>query len=329
MKGTTSMKRRAILAGAAAIAALPHLALGQARFPERPITFLVPYGTGGSFDLTIRALAAGMEPALGQPVLVVNRPGASGAVMLGQLARARPDGYTIGSLNVSINAAAPQMQELPFDAIADFTPIMNYGAFTLFVAVPSESPFQSLKDLIDSARTNPKSVTVGITGLGGVAHLMMSRLGLQEKADLAFVPFPGGAQVATAILGKHVNCAVVSGEILPHVRAGRMRLLGTFNESRFPEFPAVPTTRDLGYGWAINPWMGVGGPRDLPVEIAGRLREALFKAMETAAFRNVMTDLAVMTKRADGAETARLMRASHDEHRDIAQALKVGRFAGN
>lgn len=323
-----SAKRRSLLAALAALAAGPRLASSQARFPERPITFLVPYGTGGSFDLTIRALATGMEPHLGQPVLVVNRPGASGSVMLGQLARAKPDGYTIGSLNVSINAAAPQMQESPFDPIADFTPIMNYGAFTLFVAVPADSPFPSLRALVESARVNPKSVTVGITGLGGVAHLMMSRLALQEKADITFVPFPGGAQVATAVLGGHVNCAIVSGEVLPHARAGRMRLLATFNDTRFAEFPAVPTTRDLGYGWAINPWMGVGGPRDLPVEPAERLREALFKAMETPGFRSVMGELAVITRRADGAELARLMRTSFDEHRDIARAMKIGRYAG-
>jgi tripartite-type tricarboxylate transporter receptor subunit TctC len=307
------------LAGRAASAQSP-------RFPSRAITFLVPYAPGGAFDVTIRALSKAAEPMLGQPITVVNKPGAGGAIMLGDLAKAKPDGHTIGSLNVNINAVAPHMQDLPLDPIGDFTPIMNYGAFTTFVAVPKGSEFTSFKQLIEAARKSPGIVTVGISSIGANSHLAMSRLVAQEKVEVTFVPFGGGAPATTALLGNHVSCAVVSGEILPHVRDGNLRLLALFNDTRVPEFPNLPTLLDLGYGWASNPWMGVGGPKGMPPEIVKQLQDVLLEAMQAEIFRTAMTNLAVIPKPAGAADLAKLMRESLEEHGAIVKALKIGKY---
>ena len=321
------ISRRSVLLGAAASPLLVRTGLAQSpKFPSRAMTFLVPYAAGGAFDVTIRALAKGAEPLLGQPITVVNKPGANGAIMLGELAKAKPDGHTVGSLNVNINAVAPHMQELPFDPIADFTPIMNYGAFTTFVAVPSDSAFTSLKQMMDTARNSPGVVTVGISSIGANSHLAMSRLTTQEKVEVTFVPFGGGAPATTALLGNHISCAVVSGEILPHVRDGKLRLLALFNETRVPEFPQVPTLMDLGYGWSSNPWMAVGGPKGLPPEIVSQLEAAFLQSMRTEAFEKVMANLAVIVKPATAAETAKIMRDSLEEHGEIVKALRIGRY---
>jgi tripartite-type tricarboxylate transporter receptor subunit TctC len=318
--------RRNLLSAAAASLALP--ALAQAPWaPDRPVTFLGPFAAGGAFDLTARAMARGMEPLLGQPVAVMNRTGAGGTIMLAELARARLDGHTIGLLSVNTNAIAPQLNEVAFDPVNDFTPILTYGSFTTFVAVPRNSPITGLREMMADARQRPGTLNVGVSAIGSNAHLTMARLTHQERAEVTFVPFGGGAPAVTALLGGHVHCAVVSGEILPSVRDGTLRLVAVLNAQRVTEFPDVPTLLDLGYGWAANPWLGVGGPKGLPAPIIARYGEVMRRAMETDIFRRAMTDLAIARLDLGPAETAALMAQSHAEHAEIARTLRIGRFA--
>ncbi len=318
--------RRNLLSLGAAFAARP--ALAQAPWaPDRPVSFMVPFAAGGAFDVSARAMARGMEPLLGQPVAVLNRTGAGGTIMLAELARARPDGQTIGLLSINTNAIAPQLNEVTFDPVADFTPILTYGSFTTFVAVPRASPIVGLREMMAEARRAPGSLNVGVSAIGSNAHLTMARLSAQERAEVTFVPFTGGAPAVTALLGGHLHCAVVAGEILPSVRDGTLRLLAVLNAQRVPEFPDVPTLLDLGYGWAANPWLGVGGPKNLPAPIVARHAEVMRRAMEAEIFRAAMTNLAIARLDLDSAQTAALMAQSLAEHAEIARALRIGRFA--
>ena len=318
--------RRNLLTAVAATFAAP--AIAQAPWaPDRPVTFLGPFAAGGAFDLTARAMARGMEPLLGQPVAVMNRTGAGGTIMLAELARARPDGQTIGLLSVNTNAIAPQLNEVAFDPVNDFTPILTYGSFTTFVAVPRNSPITDLRAMMAEARTRPGSLNVGVSAIGSNAHLVMARLTAQERAEVTFVPFGGGAPAVAALLGGHVHCAVVSGEILPSVRDGSLRLVAVLNGQRAAEFPNVPTLLDLNYGWAANPWLGVGGPKNLPAPIVARYADVMRRAMETDGFRSTMTTLAIARLDLDSAQTAALMAQSLAEHAEVARTLRIGRFA--
>ncbi len=318
--------RRNLLTLTAATAAAP--AIGQTPWvPERPVTFLGPFAAGGAFDLTARALARGMEPLLGQPIAVLNRTGAGGTIMLAELARARPDGLTIGLLSVNTNAIAPQLNQVSFDPVHDFSPILTYGSFTTFVAVPRNSPIAGLREMMARARAAPGSLNVGVSAIGSNAHLTMARLAAQESAEVTFVPFAGGAPAVAALLGGHVDCAVVSGEILPSVRDGTLRLLAVLNAQRAAEFPDVPTLLDLDYGWAANPWVGVGGPKGLPEPIVSRYGEIMRRATETEGFRSTMATLAIAPVSLGPAETAALMAQSFAEHAEIARRLRIGRFA--
>jgi len=326
MRFAVNPTRRNLLALGTALLATP--ALAQAPWaPDRPVNFLGPFAAGGAFDLTARAMARGMEPLLGQPVAVVNRTGAGGTIMLAELARARPDGLTIGLLSVNTNAIAPQLTEVAFDPVGDFTPILTYGSFTTFVAVPRNSPITGLREMMEQARRAPNSLNVGVSAIGSNAHLTMARLTSQERAEVTFVPFGGGAPAVTALLGGHVHCAVVSGEILPSVRDGTLRLIAVLNAQRAPEFPDVPTLLDLNYGWAANPWLGVGGPKNLPPAIVARYGEVMRRAMETEGFRTSMSTLAIARLDLGPAETATLMAESLAEHAQLARALRIGRFA--
>lgn len=295
--------------------------------PERPVSFLGPYAAGGSFDVTQRAMARAAETRLGQPIAVVNRPGAGGTIMLNELARARPDGLTLGLLSVNTNAVAPQLLTMTVDPVADFTPIMTYGSFLTFVAVASNAPWASLADLLGFARREPGRLTVGVAAIGANSHLNMARLFAEEGVEVTFVPFVGGAPANTALLGGHIQCAVVSGEILPTVRDGSLRLLAILNAEKSEEFPAVPTLPELGYSWSARPWLGFGGPRGLPAAVTARWTEVLEAARESSEVQTVMRRLAFVPLRTRGEAMRQLMAESLTEHERVARAIRIGRFA--
>jgi len=308
--------------------AAPAVAAAQARWsPDRPVTFLGPFAAGGAFDVTQRALARAVEPAIEQPVAVMNRPGAAGTIMLAELARARPDGQTLGLLSVNSNAVAPQLQTLTFDPVADFTPLMVYGSFLTFVTVAANSPFTSLRDLIAFARREPGRLTIGVSGIGANSHLNMARLAAEEAVEVTFVPFTGGAPATMALLGGHVMCAVVAGEVLPSVRDGTLRLLSLLNADKSEEFPNVPTMPELGYSWASRPWLGMGGPKGLPDAVTARWSSALLEATRNDAFGAVMRNLAIVPVRMGPAEMRVMMAESLAEHERVARSIRIGRFA--
>lgn len=308
--------------------AAPTVAVAQARWsPDRAVSFLAPFAAGGAFDVTQRALARAAEPAIGQPIAVVNRPGAAGTIMLGELVRARPDGHTLGLLSVNTNAVAPQLQSLTFDPVGDFTPLMTYGTFLTFVTVAANSSFGSLRELIAFARREPGKLTIGVSGIGANSHLNMARLAAEENIEVTFVPFTGGAPATTALLGGHVMCAVVAGEVLPSVRSGQLRLISLLNADRSEEFPDVPTMPQLGYSWASRPWIGMGGPKGLPDAITARWSEALLAATNNDAFLATMRNLAIVPVRMGPAEMRAMMIESLAEHESVARAIRIGRFA--
>jgi tripartite-type tricarboxylate transporter receptor subunit TctC len=317
--------------GRIAVAAL--LALGvaagtaQAEFPERPITLLVPFAPGGGTDITARVIAQGAEARLGQPIVVVNRPGAGGAIALDETARAEPDGYTLVVFSAIAAAIAPHMQEVPFSPLEDFTPIMNYGAFTTFIAVRSSSDFQTLDDLIAYAKENPRALTTGVSAIGASSHLGMARLMAENDAAVTFVPFGGGAPAVTALLGGHLAVAVTSGEILPHVRSGDVRLLGLLQDAKVAEFPDLPNVRELGYDWDLESWLGIAGPAGLDADVLAKLEAAFTEAMDDEAFKAAMEDLAMLTVYQDHAAAARALAQSYEDFGRITEDLGIGLFA--
>ncbi len=322
---TTPITRRTALTLGASLLAAP--ALGQ-NFPTRPITLVIPFAPAGGSDLTARALAKAAEPILGQPITVVNRPAGGGATAMQEVARAAPDGYTIVNSTAILMAIAPHMREVPYNPATDFTPLMTYGAFNTFVAVRADSPYQSLRDLLDYAKANPRVTTVGVSVIGASSHLGMARLAQESQAQVSFVPFGGGAPAVTALLGRHITCTVVSGEVLPFVANGQARLLATLMGSRVPSLPNVPTIRELGFNWEMNSWLGMAGPKGMPAPIVQRLQDAFLQAMTDATFRRVMEEIAVAELRNDAATAARMVTDDLRTFEALLRELKLGRYAG-
>jgi tripartite-type tricarboxylate transporter receptor subunit TctC len=324
---TLSKRLANTCAGILALCAVAGPVAAQGSFPSKPITLLVPFAAGGSTDVTARALASAAEKSLGQTIVVVNRPGATGALALTELSKAAPDGYTLATVNEIAVAIAPHMQKVSFDPMKDFSPIMNYGVYTTFVAVSADAPYKTLQELLDYARANPRIVTVGIPGLGASAHLGMARLAAENKAQFTFVPFPGGAPATTALLGRHVTAASASGELLPHAKSGKVRLLAMFEDTKLKEFPQVPTLRELGGTWSLNSWVGIGGPAGMDPAVVAKLNDAFRKAMDSPEFKASIESFQMLTIADDPKQAAEAYRRSYEDMGKIIKDLAIGNYA--
>ncbi len=258
-----------------------------ADYPDRPVNFLVPYAPGGPSDIQARAIASAAEPLLGQPLMVLNKPGASGSVMMSLLATAKPDGYTIGITPGSLTVT-PYIQQVTYDLTKDFTYLVALTTYTENFTVLAESPWKTFKDLVEYARQNPKKVRIGTSGFGTSPSVMVNVVGKQAGVDWIEIPFKSNGEVNTALLGGHIEVGAVSGENIPQVRAGRLRLLALAIDERIKEFPEVPTLRELGYDFVALSYCGIAGPKGLPEPVIKKLEDVFRKARDESVYVETM-----------------------------------------
>ncbi|MCW8087240.1 tripartite tricarboxylate transporter substrate binding protein [Sabulicella glaciei] len=258
------LTRRSALAtlgvvGGASTLSLP--ALGQSRFPERPIRLIVPWPPGGSADAQLRSLGELAGRALGQPVVIENRPGAGGTLHAIHLAReARPDGYTLGQMHLSVVRRPFLVSRPQWDTTTDFTNIIGLTGWLFGMAVPANSPFRTYRDMITYAKANPGRVTYSTSGIATTNHLAMEDLALREGVEFLHVPFRGSNEGVTAALGGQVHMVADSSAWAPQVEAGSMRLLSVWSAERAPRFPDVPTLKELGHDIVVTSNYGISGP---------------------------------------------------------------------
>ena len=266
--------------------ALQGSALAQEKYPTKPINFVIGYPGGGTTDICARPLVTAASKILGQPIVVLNKPGGGSAVAVASLKLEKPDGYTIGVLP-SGAVLSQHMRKVPYDSAKDFTPIMQYGVYLYALVVRSDSPWKTLKEFIDYAKANPGKVRYSTAGSGTPQHLVMERLALKEKIKWTHIPFQGGVPAITALLGGHVEAASQSTEWKPHAESGRLRLLAVYGEKRMADFPNVPTLLELGYDIAAPSLISIVGPKGLSPQIVEILHGAFKKAMEDPDFIKV------------------------------------------
>lgn len=277
-------RRHALLAGLAALPALS-AARAQGSYPERPVTMLLAFPAGGGTDVAARLLAKVMERELGQSIVVVNRPGAGGEIGFTELARARPDGYTIGFINT------PTIQTIPIERpqarfrLDDFAPIANVVDDPGCIWVRPDSPFRGVADLVEAAKRRPGEISYGTSGIGSDDHLAM--LALERIAGVRFlhIPFAGGAPVRTATLSKQIDLGVANaGEGVSDSRQGLLRALGIMAPQRWEGAPEVPTFREQGFDVVDGSMRGLAAPAGVPREILDRLARAARRAMADPEF---------------------------------------------
>lgn len=261
-------------------------------FPSKPIELIVPYPAGGSTDVTARPLAKGAEKDLGQPIAVINKAGGGGTVGTAHVAKAKNKGYTLTVLPPAIFNAY-YMRNIPFVPMEAFTPIMVYGGWSFGLVVKSDSPWKTLEDFIKYAKENPGKVKYSAPGTGTSPHLAMAELGLKAGVDWKHVPYKGDPPSIAAVLGGHVTAASGSSAFIPHVKAGKLRLLATYGDKRMAVFPNVRTLKECGYDISYPSHVGIAGPKGLPEGVVKVLEKALKNGMKDKIFISTMGRLSM------------------------------------
>jgi tripartite-type tricarboxylate transporter receptor subunit TctC len=282
----------AITALVAVIAAVPAHAQ---QFPNRPITMIVPFPPGGIADITGRPLAATMSKVLGQQVVVENKAGAGGAVGHAFVAKAKPDGYTIMTALSSI-VVIPEADKVNGRAstyqMSDFTPIALVSADPTILLVPTDSPWKSLKDLVDDARARPGKISYSSSGVYGTIHTCFEMLAQAANVKLLHVPYKGGGPSMTALIAGEVNLTAQSpGVSNPHIKSGKVRVLGSWAGARTAALPEVPTMKEQGYDVEFYIWAGVFAPAGLAPDVRERITAAVRASMQDPEFQKAMANV--------------------------------------
>jgi len=252
-------------------------------YPNKPIRMVVGFPPGGGTDVVARIIAPRYSELLGQSVVIENRPGATGTMAAGQVAKTAPDGYTIMMGHVSVNAIAPALfSNLQYDVLKDFAPIGIAAAVPHFVTVHPSMPAQSLKELVQFLKSKP-DLTFPSAGNGSMPHLAGEIFRALAGVKLVHVPYKGTGQSMQDLLGgQHLVAFDTMPASAPHVRSGKLRALATSSASRLPAFPDVPTAEEAGLaGYQVTTWYGVFAPAGTPPAIVRRLHADLVKAMQT------------------------------------------------
>ena len=284
---------RGLTLGLLAMAAawLPGAPARAQNFPTKPVTLIVPWPAGGATDRHLRVLAEATSKHLGQPIIIDNKPGASGTLGGATMAAiARPDGYTLAQLPITI-FRLPYMQKVSFNPQTDFSFVIHVTGYTFGTAVMSDAPWKTWKDLLSYARANPHAVRYSTPGTGSTLHITMEQIALAEGIKWTQVPFRGEAESTAALLGKHVEAAASGAGLGPLVDAGNVRMLVMWTPERSARFPGVPTLVEEGQKIVSTSPYGLAGPKGMDPRIMKILHDAFKKGMEEPMHLKVLEEL--------------------------------------
>ncbi|MFS0757815.1 tripartite tricarboxylate transporter substrate binding protein [Noviherbaspirillum sp. 1P10PC] len=264
-----------------------------AEYPEKPITAIVPFPPGGSTDAIARAIGPKITQKLGQPFVVENRPGATGAIGAGMLKRAAPDGYTIMVASIGVYAVNPVLQKsLPYDPSKDFDLLtVAVRAPNVLVAPPSFAP-NNVAELIAYLKKNPEKVTFASSGAGSSDHLTAALFWQQTKTNGIHVPYKGGAPAITDLLGGHADVSFQNiNVVLNHIKAGKLKALAVTGDKRAAALPQVPTLAEAGVkNVDVYSWQAVAAPKGLPVNVKTKLHDAIVGALNDPELKAKLTE---------------------------------------
>jgi tripartite-type tricarboxylate transporter receptor subunit TctC len=279
---------KTLLASFAAVLALVFGGAAAAQsFPSKPLRIVVTYPPGGGADLVARLIAPKMAEALGQPVIVENKPGASGQIGAAEVARAAPDGYTL-MLDASSYAVNPSLyQKLPYDPAKAFTAIAVIVRFPNVLVVTPGFPAKDVKDLIATAKGKPGSISYASSGNGSAQHLAGALFGQRAGVDITHIPYKGGGPALNDVIGGQVPIFFANmASSLPHVKGGKLRALAITGSKRSPALPEAPTMSEAGVpGYEVYEWNAIFAPAGTPADVVARIADATARAVQAPEFR--------------------------------------------
>jgi tripartite-type tricarboxylate transporter receptor subunit TctC len=325
-----SVRSRPLLAagllGCASVLCLtPAPASAQPAYPAKPIHFVVPYLPGGTTDIVARTVGQKVSEKLGQPVIVENRAGAGGNVGMDAVAKAAPDGYTIGFGAISTNALNPHVyKSMAFDPRKDFAGISLLGYSTIVLEVGADTPIKTVADLVAFARKNP-GLTYGTAGAGTSMHLAGVLFAQTTQTELTHVAYKGSMPGINDMMGGHIKVMFDNlPASLPHIQSGKLRALAVAGAARSPSLPDVPTLAEAGLkGYAVDPWFGVFGPAGMPPSVVQKLNQAFVEALALPEVKEKLLRAGFTPKSSSAAELDALARSEFERLGKIARDAKM------
>jgi tripartite-type tricarboxylate transporter receptor subunit TctC len=288
--------------------------VGAQEYPSKPIEVVVGYPPGGGTDMVSRAIADVAAKYLGQPLVVNNKPGATGIIGSQYVYNSKPDGYTLVVAGGSETVSVPHFRQLPFNPITDFDPVIRIMVERIGFYVRTDSSWKTMKDFIADAKKNPGKYTYATAGVGGLHHATVLVTEKRTGISLTHVPHKGGAETLTALAGGHVNIAMASpNEAYALVQAGRVRCLAITALERSPTEPDAPTMRELGYDVYIDNQKGFVFPKGVPKEIRQKFHDALKKAYDDPQFRANAEKMKLEISYLNGEDFRKAMKSMYDQ----------------
>ena len=315
--------RRAVLAGLAA--ALPLRQAFAQNYPERAITLVVPFPPGGSTDILARMVGEHLRQALGQPVVIENRTGASGNIGTATVARAAPDGHTFLFNTMSVHTMNHALfASMPFDGVKDFSPIAMLAYVTNTMVVHPSVPARTVREFVEHARANPGKIAYASAGPGSTNHLCAALFEKMTGVQMVHVPYRGGAPAVADTVGGQTQLFFTAGtQSLPHVKAGKLRMLAVTEAKRSSLLPDVPTVAETIPGYEMAVWYGAFGPAGMPKAIVAKLNAEIGRILFLPEVKKRMADIAVEVTRLTPEELGALTRSDAEKWGKLIRDLGI------
>lgn len=289
-------------------------------FPAKPIRIIVPLVAGGSLDTLGRLMAEKLSQGFGQAVYVENRPGASGDIGTGLLAKSPPDGYNLGVIGLGSISIGLLMRKLPFDPLKDLAPVSGLSKSTLLIVTSSSSPFHSLADLISYAKANPGVVNFGSIGIGTSQHLSGELLNTMAGIRMVHVPFKGAGEANTAVMGGQIQITVSGGPgVIPHIRSGKLRALAITDAKRSSALPDVPTVAEFVPGYTTSALLALFTSGGTPPDIVARLNHETLRVLALQDVRERISSWGDEPDPTTPEELGRVLRADMHKWSDLVK----------
>ena len=322
------MKTQSILAGsllALGIVAMASAAETQQVYPDRTVKIVVPYPPGGTTDLLARAVAGRLTDSLKQTFIVENRGGASGSIGTEAVARAAPDGYTLLMGTISTHGINPAIGKVPYDPVKDFQPVTDVADTPNVLTVNPDTPFRTLKDVLEAARAKPGSITFGSTSPGGSPHMSGELLKAMTGTDLLHVPYKGGGPMLIDLMGGQIQLGFDNlPSSMPHIKAGKIRPIAVTTTERWPQAPEIPTIAESGVpNYEVSAWFGLLAPAGTPKPIVDQLQKAVAQILKSPEVNAQLLELGAKPVGNTPEQFAAMIDAELQKWRKVAQSNKL------